>query len=70
MATEGLGGGNHPEGLVVGGDEELACSSVGEFVALELAADVGGVFGAEVGGVGAMAIGSLDDYSLCLARGA
>jgi hypothetical protein len=31
---------------------------------LEFAANVGGVFGAEVGGGGAVAIGSLDDYSL------
>ena len=49
MATEGFGGGNDPKGFVVGRDEELACASVGEFVALELAANVRGVLGAKVG---------------------
>lgn len=48
----------------MGGDEELAGASVGQFVALEFAADVGGVFGAEVEGGGAVAVGSLDDDSL------
>jgi len=33
---------------------------------LEFAANVGGVFGAEVSDGGAVAIGSLDDYSLRL----
>lgn len=64
MAAERLGGGNDPKGFVVGGDEELTGPGVGQFVALEFAADVGGVFGSEVERGGAVTVGSLDDDSL------
>ena len=48
----------------MGGDEELAGAGVGEFVALEFAANVLGVFGAEVVVGGAVAVGSLDNNPL------
>lgn len=64
MAREGFGGGNDPVGFVVGCDEELTGAGVGQFVALEFAADVVGVFGAEVVVGGAVFVGPLDDDSL------
>ena len=66
MATEGLGGGDHPERSAVSRDQQLTGARVGQLVALELAADVRGVFSSEIEGGGAVAVGPLDDDSLCV----
>ena len=74
MTRKSLGCRHDPKGLVVCCNEELAGARVGEFIALELAANVGCVFGAQVVRYGAGAVGSLDydslfGHSICLVVG-
>jgi len=66
VAAERFGSGHHPERLVVGGDQQLTRSRVGQFVSLELSPDVGGVFGPQIDLGRAVPVGALDDDSLRL----
>jgi hypothetical protein len=65
MTGEGFRRRDDPETLTMRRDEELACSSVRQFITLQLPSDMGGILSTEVDRVGiATTVRPLDDDTL------